>query len=106
MMVLTKNMKSIAVVAGFLLVSVGAFAAGKKIDGDTWSWRWMGSVENAGHMFPNTNVAKFTDTSNGVVCYVYSSNNATSVTLMTNGAAKEGVNGSEIGTMSCVAERR
>lgn len=106
MKIFTKNMKSIVVVAAFLVVSVGAFAAGKKTDSDEWAWRWMGTVEDASHMFPNTNVSKFIDTSNGVVCYVYSSSNATSVTFTSNGVDKNGVKGSEVGTMSCVSGHR
>lgn len=103
---LTKHLKSVILIAGSLVVSVGAFAAGKKADSDAWSWRWMGTVEDAPHMFPNTNVSKFTDTSNGVVCYVYSSSNATGATYVTNGVEKSGIKGNEIGTMSCVSERR
>ena len=99
-------MKAITIIAGFLVVTLSAFAAGKKTNSDVWSWQWMGTVEDAGHMFPNTNVTKFKDTSNGVVCYVYSSTNATRVTFTNNGVAKEGIDGSEIGAMSCVSERR
>lgn len=102
----TKHKNSLVVVAGLILTSVGAFAAGKKADSDDWSWRWVGSVEDAGHMFPNTEVHKFRDTSNGVVCYVYSAKNVTSVTFTTNGVSTNGVKGGELGTMSCVSERR
>lgn len=99
-------MKSLIVLAGFLVVSVASFAAGKKSDSDSWSWNWLGVVENSAHMFPDTEVNKFRDATSGVVCYVYSAKNVTSVTFTTNGVSKDGVKGSELGTMSCVSERR
>lgn len=101
-----ENLKAIIVVGGFLVVSVGAFAAGKKADSDAWTWQWMGSIEGNSYMFPNTTVSKFKDASSDVVCYIYSNKNATSVTFTTNGIAKEGVDGSQIGSMSCVSTRR
>lgn len=106
MMFFTKNTKSVIVVVCFLVVSVGAFAAGKKSDSDAWTWTWLGVVENPSHMFPDTHVDKFRDATSGVVCYVYSANSVTAVTFTNNGVSKDGVKGSELGTMSCVSERR
>jgi hypothetical protein len=88
-----------------VIVSGSVIGASKK-NNDDWNWIALGSVDNQGNMFPGTMVSKFRDEKSGVVCYIYKNIYANSVTNNTNGKITNGVAGDQIGTMSCVAERR
>ena len=102
----TNNKKLLLAISILLVTSMAAFAAGKKLDNDAWDWTYLGTVDSPSHLFPGTQMVKFRDTSSGVVCYVYTNKFATSSDTVTEGVTSRGVKGDEIGTMSCVSERR
>jgi len=87
------------------IVSSAVIGASKK-DNDNWNWISLGYVENQAHMFPGTKVSKFRDEKSGVVCYIYANIFVTTVKNTTDGKTTSGVAGDQIGSMSCVAERR
>jgi hypothetical protein len=101
-----QNKKMLLVISSLLLSSMAAFAADKKLDNDAWDWTYLGKVDTPNHLFPGTQVVKFRDTSSGVVCYIYTNKFATASNTVTDGVTSSGVKGDEIGTMSCVSERR
>ena len=95
-----------AVISISISGSIAAFAESQKKTDDSWNWVSLGSVDNHRNMFPNTQVDKFRDERSGVICYWYHNMNVDAKNIETDGKTRAAVAGDQLGTLSCVPERR
>lgn len=97
---------ALATAISLLAAASSSWARSPTKTNDDWTWKYLGEIENPAQMFPGTRLVKFRDTTSGVVCYVYANLYADSRNITTDGKTQDGVAGDQLGTMSCVLERR